>query len=252
MEHEQFIAVVRDESTALADALRAGGGDVSTPVPSCPGWSIAKLVKHTGTAQRWACTIVETHATEPVSPQSLDLGLGEGTERDANALADWFVDGATRLADVLVAADPTLEVWSWAGHNRAGFWSRRMAHETAMHRWDAQHARGQAGPIDGELSVDGIQERFDNLAGTVARGAAPMTGDGETVHLHCTDRDGEWLVRLAPDGPEITHGHAKGDVAARGSASDLLLMVYGRIPTDAVEVFGDAALLARFQQLAKL
>jgi uncharacterized protein (TIGR03083 family) len=250
MEHEEFVGVIRRESVALADALRDDGGDPSTPVPACPGWTITKLVKHTGTAQRWACAIVEARATEPVSPKSLDLGLP--TDADTATLADWIAAGGAHLADVLDAVDPGLRVWSWAGDDRAGFWSRRMAHETAMHRWDAQDARGTAEPIDGDLALDGIQERFDNLSATTARGGAAMTGSGETVHLHCTDREGEWLVRLGPDGAEVSRGHAKGDVAARGSASDLLLMVYGRVPADAVEVFGDAALLRRFQELAKL
>ena len=75
----------------------------------------------------------------------------------------------------------------------------------------------------------------------------PVTGEGETIHLHCTDGEGEWLVRLAPDGATVTREHAKGDVAARGTASDLLLLVWGRITPDAVDVFGDAALLARWQ-----
>jgi uncharacterized protein (TIGR03083 family) len=167
-------------------------------------------------------------------------------------LAAWCERGGNHLADVLGAVDPALPVWSWAGHHHAGFWSRRMAHETAMHRWDAQAARGDAHAIDAELAVDGIDERFDNLPATEERSGVPARGDGETVHLHCTDRDGEWLVRLGPDGAEISHGHAKGDVAARGNASDLLLMVYGRIPLDALEVFGDTAVLQRFQQLMTL
>jgi uncharacterized protein (TIGR03083 family) len=250
MEHRDFVTVIRRESDVLADALRAG--DASTPVPACPGWTIARLVRHTGTAQAWACAIVERRATEPVSPKSIDLGLPEGADADPSALADWFAAGGARVADVLDAVDPEVPVWSWAGQDTAGFWSRRMAHETAMHRWDGQDARGTPASIDGDLAVDGIQERFDNLPATVARGGAPMTGSGETVHLHCTDREGEWLVRLGADRVEVTRAHAKGDVAARGSAADVLLMVYGRIPVDALEVFGDDALLRRFQELAKL
>jgi hypothetical protein len=74
---------------------------------------------------------------------------------------------------------------------------------------------------------------------------------GETIHLHCTDVDGEWLVRLAPDGLEVTREHAKGDVAAKGGASDLLCWLLGRGPIDDIEVFGDAALLDRWREAAK-
>jgi len=250
VEQGEYLEVVTRESTALADALRAG--DVNAPVPSCPGWTIARLVKHTGTAQRWADAIVEQRSTQPVDAKSIDLGLTSDVESDAHRLATWFEDGAAHLTATLADAKPDAEVWSWAGDHRVGFWSRRMAQETAVHRWDGEAARGAARAIDGELAVDGIEERFDNLPATSARRGMVMTGAGETVHLHCTDRDGEWLVRLRADGPEITREHAKGDVAARGSASDLLLLVYGRIAPEQVDVFGDVEVLRRFQELAKL
>ena len=133
--------------------------------------------------------------------------------------------------------------------NLHGFWSRRVAHETAVHRWDAQAAAGAPEPVDVRLAVDGIQEMFDLL--TARPGHERVRGDGETIHLHCTDTDGEWLVRLTPQGVAVTREHAKGDVAARGTASDLLLLLWGRVPPDRVEVFGDASLLARWQELAR-
>jgi predicted lipid carrier protein YhbT len=67
------------------------------------------------------------------------------------------------------------------------------------------------------------------------------------VHLHCTDLDGEWLVTLTSPRPTVERVHAKGDVAARGTASDLDLFLWGRIGGDALEVFGDRELLDRFQ-----
>lgn len=247
MDHEQFLDSTRGESARLAAAYRSA--DPATPVPSCPGWTLAKLVKHTGTAQAWARTIAERRSTEPVDTRGIDLGL----PADEAAYGDWFEAGAQRLVDVLRALDPGERIWSWAGDDRALFWSRRMAHETAMHRWDAQHAAGGApDPIDTPLARDGIDERFDNLPATAARAGVSPTGDGETVHLHATDCEGEWLVRLTPDGAAVSHGHGKGDVAARGSVSDLLLVVYGRLPAETLEVFGDTALLARFRDLLEL
>ncbi len=66
------------------------------------------------------------------------------------------------------------------------------------------------------------QEFFDILPFWPGRTAA---GNGETMHLHCTDGDGEWLVRLAPDGVTVVNEHAKADVAAAGRACDLLLFL---------------------------
>lgn len=247
MDHEQFLDVTRDESARLAATYR--GADPAAPVRSCPGWTLAKLVKHTGTAQAWARTIAERRSTDAVDTRGIDLGL----PADEAAYGDWLEAGARRLVDVLRTIGPDVPMWSWTGDDRAGFWSRRMAHETAVHRWDAQDAvRDAPDPIDPLLAVDGIDERFENLPATSARAGVTPTGSGETIHLHATDCDGEWLVRLTPDGAEVSHGHGKGDVAARGSASDLLLVVYGRLPVETVDVFGDAALLARFQELMKL
>jgi hypothetical protein len=123
-----------------------------------------------------------------------------------------------------------------------------MAHELAIHRWDAQGAIGPGAcePIARERAVDGIDEMLDLMPHRFT--PVTVTGNGETLHLHCTDGDGEWLIRLVPDGFGITREHAKGDVAARGSASDLLLFLYGRVDAGALEVFGDGALLARWQR----
>jgi predicted lipid carrier protein YhbT len=76
------------------------------------------------------------------------------------------------------------------------------------------------------------------------------TGDGETLHFHCTDVTGEWLVTMRSDGIDLTREHAKGDVAAKGTASDLLCWLEGRGPIDRLEVFGDEALLARWREVA--
>jgi hypothetical protein len=72
------------------------------------------------------------------------------------------------------------------------------------------------------------------------------------VHLHCTDTEGEWLIVRAGDDLVVTREHAKGDVAARGTASDLMLYLWGRVGADPLEVFGDAAALTRFRDEIKV
>ena len=133
-------------------------------------------------------------------------------------------------------------MWSCTGDQTAGFWSRRQANEVAVHRWDAELAAGDPTPIDNELAADGVDERLDML-----RLFDAITGTGETIHLHCTDIDGEWVVTLSDEGPRTERVHAKSDVAVRGTASDLDLFVCGRVDATAFEVFGDAQLLERFQ-----
>jgi uncharacterized protein (TIGR03083 family) len=150
------------------------------------------------------------------------------------------------LADALATAGPDLALWSWTPDATSGFWARRQAHETAIHRYDAQLATGRTEPIEHALAVDGIDEFFALIP--FWPWADRVRGAGETLHFHCTDGDGEWLARLGSEGLVVTREHAKGDVAARGSASDLLLFLYGRVPPDALEVFGDASLLTRWRE----
>ena len=113
-----------------------------------------------------------------------------------------------------------------------------MAHETTIHRWDAQSAYGFPEPAEGELAVDGIDETFEIMLPVRRMWAEhPRPGSGETFHFHRTDGRGEWLLRFEPEGPVVTREHAKGDVAVRGTASDLLLFLWQRIPADALEVY---------------
>lgn len=237
MQQQDLLAVVVSEADALATAARAVGPDVA--VASCPEWNIAKLVKHTGTTHRWARAVVASGA--PVAPGSIDLDL----PGDPNELPDWLVVGAAAFAAEAGVADPDAPCWSWGADQHVRFWPRRMAHETAVHRWDAQAAAGVAAPIDGALAVDGLDELFENLAFHPT--LSGIRGSGESLHLHATDREGEWLLRRTPTGIEVSREHAKGDVAARGPASDLLLFLLGRSDVGTLEVFGNGTVLAEFR-----
>ena len=162
----------------------------------------------------------------------------------------YFRDGARALVQALAATDPATSVWTFAASDRtAGFWYRRRAQETSVHRFDAQSAAGDPEPIDPELAVDGIDEY---LSVFLPRMADNVATDGATLHFHCTDVEGEWFVARDGDDLRITREHAKGDVAARGTASDLVLFLWGRVPADALDVFGDAAVLDRFRSAIKV
>jgi uncharacterized protein (TIGR03083 family) len=235
MEHDAYCEAIRREGTALATAARAAGVDAS--VPSCPEWSVADLLSHIGRIHRWITAIVQEQRDELTDHWS------QAEPPPPEERVAWFAAGVDPLADALRAAGSAVEVWTWTDDHTSGFWARRQANETAMHRWDAQLAAGEPEPIDRELAVDGLDEYLGLLRHW--RGVEALQGLTGTVHFHCTDGDGEWLVRLG-DGVEVTREHAKGDVAARGPASDLLLVLSGRRPAASVEVFGDAGLLDSF------
>lgn len=239
MNHDEYVAAIRADGAALAGAATKAG--IDTQVPSCPLWSVADLLGHVGRLHRWVAQITIDSATERGAHWS------EAEPPAAEERIAWFADGVSILADALAAAGPDVNLWSWTPDETSGFWARRQANETAMHRFDAQLAAGTTEPIGHALAVDGIDELFELIPfwplGDRVRGA------GETLHFHCTDGAGEWLVQLGADELIVTREHAKGDVAARGTASDLLLFLYGRVGVDRLEVFGDGSLLTRWREL---
>jgi uncharacterized protein (TIGR03083 family) len=238
MTYDDLVAAITTEARALAAAAGAAGPDAV--VPATPEWTMAKLVKHCGTTHRWAAANAERGVQ--VTPRELDLGLPD----DPAALPAWFETGAAELVRVLRTTGPDTPAWSWGVDHHVRFWGRRMAHETSVHRWDAESAIGIQAPIAPDLAVDGIDERLENLVPSMEyneAGRAAMTGAGESIHLHATDVDGEWLLRFTPEGFTFAREHAKGDLAVRGPAADLLLVLIGRRGLDGLEVFGDAGVL---------
>jgi len=237
MEPAEYLDTIRSNATALVDAATASGLDAA--VPSCPDWTVADLLAHVGRVHRWAA------GNSTRSPED-GFWMGEEIEiPEPDARSGWVRDGARALISALdrPADEPA---WTFVPPHTVGFWQRRQAQETTMHRIDAQLAVGTVDPIDPALAADGI----DELLWLLPRRpwAGPIIGNGETVHLHCTDIEGEWFIGFAPAGLQVERVHAKGDLAVRGSASDLLLWCSGRASIESLDVFGDAALLATFRQ----
>jgi uncharacterized protein (TIGR03083 family) len=248
-----------DRTTAEIGRLAsiADGIDPAAPVPSCPGWTVSKLLKHTGTLHRMVTKMVSTRSPERIEHRSLDLGLPE-SPADYPA---WLVDGGKALAGALREAGPDSPVWTWSPDRVARWWARRMLHETAMHRADGELAAGRTPEFDQAAAIDGIDEllAFAPLEPGRAESLATLPA-GKTLHLHTTDTDadagagGEWLIRFTGEtgGMETSHGHAKATAAVRGPASRLLLFAYGRISADdeSLSVFGDRELAVSWQDKA--
>jgi uncharacterized protein (TIGR03083 family) len=230
-----YVASVSADAENLAAVLSETRLD--TPVPTCPEWTLRDLGHHLGRVHRWVAEIVRTGAR----PDGYDPGQA------GDDVAAWVRAGSDGLTEALRSRDPAEPCWTFAAPAVVGFWSRRQAIETAVHRWDGENAAGSAHPIDAEVGSDGVDEMLTVMAPmSWARKAPDVAG---TIHLHCTDVDGEWLVRLDGKGAfDVTREHAKGDVAFRGPASSLLLALWRRLPAGAegLEVLGDADLLTRF------
>jgi len=218
---------------AEVERMLAAAADVlDEPVAACPGWSVADLLAHQSGVYRF---VVAQLRAEPGSGMARFDPPGDGPPLEVlRASAD-------EVIDVLRVTDPTEHRPNWADAPTSAFWFRRMAQETLVHRLDVELAAGGAGPVDVELAVDGIDELGDTfLAHAERRG---ITGRGQTVHLHATDEGlpagaGEWTYTFHEHGVDVARGHAKGDMAVRGPAAELLLFAWNRRPV-AVEAFGE-------------
>jgi uncharacterized protein (TIGR03083 family) len=245
MSPDEYLVHVRSAGAALA---QAASKDLTAPVPGCPGWTTARLTAHVGEVHQWAGEMIRTRTLESIDFRSLP------SPPEGDALIPWFTAGVERIATTLEDAGLDAPVWNWGeAPKTSAFWYRRMAEETTVHRWDAQDAVGDAAPIDAPLAVEGIDELLLVL-GRRIRATEPMARERTTIHLHATDTQGEWLITVAGTHVETTHGHAKGDVALRGPASNLLLFLWKRVAADRPgnEVFGDASVVDEWTQKIKL
>ena len=236
-----------DEITGSTATLAGliDGTDLTRPVPTCPEWTMRQLVTHVGRAHRWAAAIVATRAAEPIPFREVADGKPPGDHREP---ADWLNAGAAGLVTTLDEAGDG-QVWTHNGPGPARYWARRMAHETAVHRADGQLAFGQRPQIDPVTAADGIDEWLGFLAAPGDSEDRPALAglQGKVLHVHVTGEGatGEWMIRPGAAGIAVEPGHGKGDVAVRGPAGALLLLLMRRVPPSdpSVEVLGDAALL---------
>ncbi|WP_116995704.1 maleylpyruvate isomerase family mycothiol-dependent enzyme [Desertimonas flava] len=240
MERRHLLEAVSTESTALLDAARSAAPGAA--VPGCPGWTVEDLVGHVAAVHHFWTYMVREGASTPEGYEAPTRP--EPGSASLETLLDLAADRAAELLGVLRSADPDAFVWTWTGAQPSDWVVRRMAQETAVHRIDAEQAAGRTGRLDAALAADGVDEFLSAFLARQRAGAAPLTG---TVHLHCTDADGEWTVAQHEDGEySVVREHAKGDVALRGEAHDLLMVLWRRAGLDAVTVFGDAGLAADF------
>jgi len=244
LEKARYLDILGSSTNRIIDLTKA---DPSSVVPSCPGWDLAGLAGHLGRVQRWSTAIVR-------SGQMTGMRDLERPPEDKAQAADYLARGLAELNEVLGALDPLASIPNFTSSEpRGSFWIRRQAQEAMVHGWDAELAAGKPNPFDRAAALDGIEEQLDVMMPfRVASLKEPFTMRG-SVHLHCTDTSesdgsGEWLVSNEGGEWRLEQRHAKGDVAVRGTASNLLLALWGRLPASspALEVFGDPAI---FQEL---
>ncbi|CAM5502985.1 hypothetical protein GCM10010329_83800 [Streptomyces spiroverticillatus] len=243
MKIDDHIESLAREGQSLADAAEAAG--TSAEVPTCPGWRVRGLLRHTGMVHRWATQyVVHGHKEYQHDAGEPDL---DGTE-----LLSWFREGHAGLVAALRGAPADLECWTFLpAPSPLAFWARRQAHETAVHRMDAASAAGrEVGDVPPEFAADGIDEL---LAAFHARDRSRVRPERPgTLRVRPTDGPpgAVWTVHLAPDGPPRTVRNDEGpaDTELSGAAGALYAVLWNRAPVDTVTLTGDPQLAALWRE----
>jgi uncharacterized protein (TIGR03083 family) len=237
------VKAIQEHGVALVDAAERAGLDAA--VPTCPDWQVRDLLGHQGQVHRWAGTYVITGRTD--TDVELEDVPGDGE------LLDWFRAGHARLVEGINAAPSDLNCWSFLpAPSPLAFWARRQAHETTIHRADAEAAAGKQLDVDPALAVDGLDEL---LLGFYSRKGGRLVADPAlTVGIRATDAGAAdaWSVVIGPEGRDVTRGEANGDCVISGSASDLYQFLWNRRDRSAITVDGDPTVLDLWQEKARI
>lgn len=233
-----------------ADVTRAEAGrivaayerDAAAKVPWSDRWTVGTVAGHVAGTHRVVGDIVRGRS-------AADFGLFATLNppgKDAPGFSAWFVDGTAHLLEQLASAPRKDRCWTWYGPDQSvGFWRRRMAHETLVHRWDVQAALGgEVDPIDSTVAVDGIDEYLDVFVSFSRAGAGAPAGP--TIGVECTDAEAAWTLRLPEPGKSsVLRSRASADVTLRATAAELLLFVWGRLPAaDSAKIVEGSAEMA--------
>jgi uncharacterized protein (TIGR03083 family) len=257
MEIAEHIDALRRQGEQMADAAERAGLDA--PVPPCSPWLVKDLLRHTGYVHRWAAQHITDRPGQILDGPSEEEMLAGGAA-DAELLA-WFRAGHAALAQTLATADPALDCATFmAAPSPLAFWARRQAHETAIHRADAESASGATPDYEPAFAADGIDELIMGFGRrrkyAPAAGPDPKTADGAQLHLLTADTGDAWLVeahegRLQPRRVTVPDTGDAEDAGCMltGPASGVYLYLWNRVGAApaGVTVTGDPGVLSAWQ-----
>ena len=230
----EHLAFIEERSAALRAA--AAAAPAGARVPGCPEWQTADLVGHLGEVQRfWAAIVAAGPADGP--PGDVPGRTPEGD------LLTWSAACTADLLAALREAGPDRPCWTWWGApGTTGAVARHQAQEAAVHAWDAQQTAGRAEPLPAGPATDAVDEFLTVSLGSAGSWKSPAARVGLAA-----DEGTSWLIDLTERGATVTRGDPTavpppGAVLA-GSASDLLLTLFGRLDPGALRSTGDAGLI---------
>jgi len=243
LEIAKHITSVEQEGKLFSEAAREA--DLDADIEWCPGWTMRDLVRHLGEIHLWAAA----HVAQPHDKPWVD-DLGELTAfwpelavfwPDDNDLVTWYLETNANLVGALRSAPPDVQAFQFLpAPTPLAMWARRQAHETAVHRFDAESAAGIASHFDADFAADGVDEL---VSGFAPRKEKFPVATPQTMVVHASDTDDRWRLTLRPDGVTTTRDDGPADLTLTGDASDLYLALWNRNNDDGVDLSGDVDIL---------
>jgi uncharacterized protein (TIGR03083 family) len=245
IDYGRLLEVLGVEAELLATAVH--GQRRERQVPACPGLNLGETARHVGgmyrSVLRWLCDGQEPGEVRPEPAPGQEL-------------SDFVRSGLGPLLGELAAHDPAESCSTWWPEDMThGFWRRRLAHETTVHRIDVQGAAGlPIDPVPEDVVIDGVDEVLSFWFGhRLPSMGVSGTREG-TVAIHLADR--VWLAGTGPDGCSArpaTYEEAKSaDALVTGTPTNLYLWLWGRASDRQVEAEGDADSVAQLWALLRL
>ncbi|WP_326560487.1 maleylpyruvate isomerase family mycothiol-dependent enzyme [Micromonospora sp. NBC_01796] len=249
-EFPDLVRLIDERSSAFRAAL-ASAPSLEVQVPTCPEWTLLDLVQHLGKGRRRWAAIVGAGPADAPPPETAAKGPLVGP-REREALLAWSAESTEQLLDALRESGPDRGCWTWWGRSMSlqtsGAVARHQLQEVAVHTYDAQLTLGAAQPLPEEVALDGVEDFLLTCCATTA----PWPHERAAVDYHATEGR-SWRLWLSADGARVARLPTPGTMTATaagegpdavdaslwGTASELVLVFYGRVPVDYLKVDGD-------------
>jgi uncharacterized protein (TIGR03083 family) len=246
---ERYLELIEQDGRRFGDVARRA--DLAAAIPSCPGWTVRDCVAHTAEVYQ-----------HKVACMRLQRQTGDEYEQEPPPgvdLLDWFDGSLATLLTELRDRGPDAPSYTWwPADQTVGFWYRRMAQETAVHRLDVEDGAGEPTPVDAELAADGIDEVLDlflsddwsSVTPDEWGDVDPRAGEGRTVAVRSGGR--VWRSTLGADRIPLARDDGPADATVAGDPEAVLLWLWGRRPDASVALDGDDAALTAFRDRLRL
>ncbi len=254
LDFEAYLDAVSEDVERIGVVAASVGG---LTVATCPHWTVEDLLDHvSGVYRRFLAQVLArdpstfTRSGAGAALATPGLGLGARIERFEE---DWHT-----LRRALADVGPDSPCWNFTGTDlETSFVARRMAHETSVHRIDVELTAGRAGRVEREVALDGIAELLEVGLPRALRNArdaedtpdTPPAALAGTLCLVARDAEAAFVIEVHGGVLRWRRGRGPAEVVAVGDASDLFLFCWNRADTRALEVTGDADVLASWGQL---